>query len=179
MNGSPKSRARTRSDLSLKEVKRIVWGAVIVAVVATITLLWPSFFSDRPEHVVVVYWTHHCACAEPWIKSLREAGYKVRDFEQYDLQNVRTTLHTPMHGCHLGSYLGYFLEGHVPPSALKALEQRRPEASGLGFLRRSAATEDRLILFSKEGKGRPVDAALFDIAPTSGVPTTHESLSHE
>ena len=141
------------------EVKRVLIGMGAFAFGAIVTLLWPTFFPDEPERVVVVYWTHDCPCAEAWMKSLRQAGYKVRDFEQFDLMNQRRVLKTPksLRGCHLGSYLGYFLEGHVSPQVLIRLSQQRPVARGVGYIRDSENADDHLRLFSPEGRSLPWD----------------------
>jgi len=86
--------------------------------------------SDR---VVTVYRVHGCTCVFSWVDALEAAGFTVRVVELGSLTTVRTTMQTPasLHGCHLGSYLTYFVEGHVTPDALKALATEHPIALGV------------------------------------------------
>lgn len=146
---SAKGTARARE---LKWVLLIACGFSIGAIIA---LLWPILIPDRPERVVTVYWTHECACADPWITTLRNADFVVRDFEQETLRFRRAQLHVPrsLRSCHLGTYLGYFLEGHVPPEALRRLAAEHPVAQGVGFVRFSATEPEQLYLISS---GRPI-----------------------
>lgn len=55
----------------------------------------------------------------------------MREFDSLHL--VREELHTPpeARGCHVGEYMGYFVEGHVDPLALRELSRRHPTALGL------------------------------------------------
>ena len=62
------------------------------------------------------------------------AGYRLYNPSHLEsLQFIRQRLRTPTEarGCHVGEYLGYFVEGHVHPTALDELSRRRPAALGL------------------------------------------------
>ena len=96
------------------------------------------FLSNRslwlsPERIVTIYRVHGCRCAFPWERELEREGFSVVMNEVESLQFIRQRLRTPTEarGCHVGEYLGYFVEGHVHPSALHELSRRRPAALGL------------------------------------------------
>jgi hypothetical protein len=101
-----------------------------LAVAALQTIQESTGTSDR---VVTVYRLHGCTCVFSWVSSLEAAGFTVRVVELGSLATVRSTLHTPasLHGCHLGNYLSYFVEGHVTPDALKSLASQHPIALGV------------------------------------------------
>ena len=86
-----------------------------------------------PERTVTIYRTHGCSCAFAFAKSLTAAGFEVRLIEEETLNGVRAALKTPsdLHGCHVGVYLGYFLEGHIAPAALSELALKRPTGRGV------------------------------------------------
>ena len=82
--------------------------------------------------MVSIYRAHGCACALEWKRALEKAGFHINMFETDSLKPIRASLQTPqqLRGCHVGVYLGYFLEGHVPAGALKKLAAERPSATG-------------------------------------------------
>lgn len=96
-------------------------------------VIWEERTAPPPERVVRIYGTHGCTCVIAFAQSLTAAGYDVRLVELQSLAGVRDTLRSPpdLNGCHVGSYLGYFLEGHVSPSALLELALTRPPAAGV------------------------------------------------
>lgn len=85
------------------------------------------------DKLVTVYRVHGCRCAFSWKRELEQQGFTVVFYEQQSLRSVRERLRTPpkWRGCHIGEYLGYFVEGHVSPASLKELERQRPLALGL------------------------------------------------
>ena len=96
------------------------------------------FLSNRslwlpPERIVTIYRVHGCRCAFPWERELEREGFSVVMNEVESLQFIRDRLRTPKEarGCHVGEYLGYFVEGHVHPTALHELSRRRPAALGV------------------------------------------------
>lgn len=146
MNRRSRPNRLGRAAFSAREARRVVLFGAVFAIVAVITLLWPIVFPDLPERVVTVYWTHECDCVAPWVAQLRKAGFIVHDFEQDGLGVQRSRMQVPrrLHGCHLGSYMGYFLEGHVTPEALKRLASERPAAEGIAYARPAAGRDDIL-----------------------------------
>lgn len=102
-----------------------VFGAVLVS--------WEQLFPIPPARLVKIYRTHGCRCAFALADSLKAEGFIVQLREYETLQYVRQSLHTPsnLRGCHVGEFLGYFLEGHVAPPALRQLAQQQPRALGL------------------------------------------------
>ena len=102
-----------------------VFGAVLVS--------WEQLFPIPPERLIKIYRSHGCRCAFALADSLKAEGFIVQLYEYETLQYVRQALHTPsnLRGCHVGEFLGYFLEGHVAPLALRQLAQQQPRALGL------------------------------------------------
>ena len=86
-----------------------------------------------PEKLITVYRVHGCRCAFSWKYELEQQGFTVVLHEQESLRSIRSRLRTPAkwHGCHVGEYLGYFVEGHISPASLQELERQRPQALGL------------------------------------------------
>lgn len=111
-------------------------AALTVAVAVVVGERWESIFPDRRGPVIDVYWTHECPCAFEFIESLKAGGMHVRSFEAETLQFKRQSLRIPdqLHGCHIGSYLGYFVEGHVPPAAIRQLAKQKPPGLGLALI---------------------------------------------
>ncbi|WP_293860877.1 DUF411 domain-containing protein [Steroidobacter sp.] len=107
--------------------------SVLVAVIGGVLGNWDHLFGIPPERVVNIYRVHGCQCAFAWKRALEAAGYTVRLREYETLEFVRQSARVPahLHGCHVARYLGYFLEGHVPASALRRLATERPVALGL------------------------------------------------
>lgn len=133
------------------------------------------------EQVVTVYRVHGCTCVFSWVDALRAAGFSVQVVEHTSLAAVRSTLETPdsLHGCHVGRYLNYFVEGHVAPEALKSLAANHPialgvttEASvGAGRIHTSIADEEHspVVLVEPDGKMLP----WFDERPTNTSDGAH------
>lgn len=111
----------------------------MAAVVLTFALLAAgTILSDRsiwvaPERLVTVYRVHGCRCAFLWERALEQQGFSVAMHELESLKDIRKRLRTPpsVMGCHVGEYLGYFVEGHVDPGALRELSRRHPSALGV------------------------------------------------
>lgn len=82
---------------------------------------------------VELYRTHGCRCVFTWAKSLRKQGFRVRVYELGTLDNLRSRLHAPakFNACHVGVYMGYFLEGHVSAAALNQLTKEGTAGIGL------------------------------------------------
>lgn len=131
----PYTRASAKAQQpNLARQLRIVFAAtLLVGAVGAVVVSWEQLFPVPPERLVKIYRTHGCRCAFNLADSLKAEGFIVRLYEYETLQYVRGTLHTPsnLRGCHVGEFLGYFLEGHVAPLALPKLAQQHPSALGL------------------------------------------------
>lgn len=119
--------------LPVRQLKFVGVAALLFGGVTALILSWERIFPVPPERLVQVAWTHECPCAYGWMKSLREDGFVVRDHEMGDLGATRRQWKVPnaMRGCHPATYLGYILDGDVPPSVLRRLAQEHPAAAGL------------------------------------------------
>lgn len=141
------SRPRSKPAKSSKSAKKARPVAVasshrkpllIIAAIAVVVAIAVGVLSRKEKPVlyaqeVEVFRTHGCRCVFSWAASLREQGFRVRVYERQTLSAVRARLNTPkdFNACHVGSYLGYFLEGHIAGGALAQLTRER--VSGLGL----------------------------------------------
>lgn len=169
----PKQPVRTKATAkqrrpSLKKQLAIVFGiALLGATVTAAVLSFEHLFGPPPEQRVTVHRTHGCICAFTLADSLKAAGFEVRVIEHQTLKTIRASLHTPasLRGCHVGAYLGYFLEGHVSPAALTLLAMQRPDGLGLatesstgaGISHVSIADDERslVMLIGPNAEARP------------------------
>ena len=120
-----------------KQLRIAIVAVLLVGIVGALLVSWEQLFPIPPARLVKLYRTHGCRCAFAFADTLKAQGFVVRLYEYETLEYVRRSLHTPanLHGCHVGAYLDYFLEGHIAPDALRKLAQQQPSALGL-------ATED-------------------------------------
>lgn len=128
---------------------------------------WDRLFPIPPERLVKIYRTHGCRCAFNLAASLKTEGFVVRLYEYETLEHVRGSLHTPanLHGCHVGEFLGYFLEGHMAPAAVRKLAQQQPQALGIategsvdpkrGHVSIAQDERSRVFLVERDGRARP------------------------
>lgn len=123
-------------------------GAVIISVL----LFWEARTQPPPEQSVRVYRTHGCKCVFPWIRDLQLHGFAVQAAEPESLRPIRAALHTPkeLRGCHIGVFMGYFVEGHVPATVLRRLTTERPDGRGIA-LRSESTGAARVLLFDDAG----------------------------
>ena len=116
--------------------REVRYGFGITAAFTLLTAI--IFLSNRtlwlaPEKIVTVYRVHGCRCALHWERELEREGFSVIMNEVHSLKFIRQRLRTPAsaRGCHVGEYLGYFLEDHIPAAGLHYLSETRPAATGL------------------------------------------------
>lgn len=135
----PRSAARTkksakasRGDLA-RQLRIVLVVALLAAAVGGVLAVWDPLFGVPPIQLIQVYRTHGCRCVFGWAKTLEAEGFVVRLYEYETLEHVRTALHMPedLRSCHVGKYLGYFIEGHISSSTLHWLAQRHPPGLGV------------------------------------------------
>lgn len=134
---SRRFRQERRTDaVALIKRREVRYGIAITVAFTLLTVI--LFLSNRsiwlaPEKIVTIYRVHGCRCAFQWERELERAGYSVSMNEVHSLKFIRQKLRTPPNarGCHVGEYLGYFLEDHIPAAAISYLSARRPAAMGL------------------------------------------------
>lgn len=116
-----------------REVRIIAGVAATFALVAAVILLSDRSLWIAPERLVTIYRVHGCTCAFQWRHGLEQGGFTVVMHEIDSLRAIRQRLRTPpgARGCHVAEFLGYFVEGHVDPAALRELSRRHPAALGL------------------------------------------------
>lgn len=130
---SPPKPSRTPARRLPREAKIALRVALPFGALAALLLSWDHLFAVPPDQLVEVAWKHECTCAHGWMKSLRAAGYTVRDHELDDTSAMRRQWRVPdaIRGCHPASYLGYFLDGHISAETLQRLARERPQAIGI------------------------------------------------
>ena len=134
---SRRFRLKRRSEaLPFFKRREVRYGIGITLIFSLLTVI--LFLSNRslwlaPEKIVTVYRVHGCRCAFQWERELEREGFSVVMNEIHSLKFVRQRFRTlpKARGRHVGEYLGYFLEGHVPAAALWYLSDSRPAAVGL------------------------------------------------
>lgn len=76
-----------------------------------------------------------CGCCSAWVDHVTSAGFDAvaRDVDQETLWTMkdRAGVTPEMSSCHTAFIDGYFVEGHVPASAVQRLLSERPDALGL------------------------------------------------
>ena len=126
-----------RSDRNRQLARRQLYAvaaiALLGAAIAALLVFWEQKAAISQERLVSIYRKHGCVCALEWKRSLENAGFEVQMFEPDSMNPIRAKLQTPrqLRGCHVGVYLGYYLEGHVPAEALEKLTTDRPVAKGV------------------------------------------------
>jgi hypothetical protein len=83
--------------------------------------------------VMIVHKDPNCGCCHLWAEAMQKAGFEVRLDDLEDLAPIKARFGVPsdLEGCHTAEIDGYFLEGHVPLSAVKRLLAERPAVKGL------------------------------------------------
>lgn len=160
----------SRGEAKALRVTAVLAGLIAVGAVGI--ALRQAFFPGQPERLVTLYRVHGCRCAFTLAQKLEQAGFTVKMFEVDTLKYVRASLHAPtgLRGCHLGRFLGYFVEGHVTPDSLNRLAQLRPIGYGVaalsdidlqpGHTRRSDMPE-RIVFFAGRGESERVTLSEF------------------
>ena len=139
--------------LPVRQLKLVGVAALLFGIVTGVVMSWDRLFPVAPEQLMEVAWTHECGCAHGWIESLRAEGFVVRDHEMDNLSAKRRQWQVPdsIHGCHPATYLGYILDGHVPPDTLRRLAQERPPAVALLQVRTPDPRDLRFELLAQDG----------------------------
>ena len=135
-----KSASASRRDLA-KQLRIVLIVALLAAAVGGGLAVWDPLSGVTPIRLVRVYRTHGCRCVFGWAKTLEAEGFVVRLYEYETLEHVRARLGTPedLRSCHVATYLGYFLEGHISGSTLHWLAQRHPRGQGVAVKSTGAA----------------------------------------
>ena len=134
------SNERPTDTLPFFRRREVRYGGGITLIFALLTII--LFLSNRslwiaPEKIVTVYRVHGCRCAFQWERELEREGFSVVMNEIHSLKFIRQRLRTPpqARGCHVGEYLGYFLEGRAGGSTF-AFVQFAPGGRGTAGERR-------------------------------------------
>ncbi len=117
----------------VKQLRAVAAVSIAIALAIGVMASWDRLFPVPAEQLVKVYRVHGCPCAFQWEKELEAAGFTVKMVELKSLQSVRTSNRVPknLKGCHVASYLDYFVEGHVAPQALTKLAREHPAVTGV------------------------------------------------
>jgi len=154
-----------------REVRIIAALVLVFGLLALPIFLFPVDPPARmpPERSVTIYTLHRCPCAFGWKRALEQQGFSVAVFKLKSVSSLRMDLRTPVAGrsCHVGKYLDYALEGHVPADALVKLSELRPAATGLMFVTKSSQAihgsdpnnDGVVVIVDKVGEVSPWSAA--------------------
>jgi hypothetical protein len=174
---SPENLRRKQGELTPLPFSRRREVRIIAALVLVFSLLALPIFLFPPdppamvsqERSVTIYSLHRCPCAFGWKRALEQQGFSVAVFKLKSVSPLRMDLRTPVAGrsCHVGKYLDYALEGHVPGDALVKLSELRPAAIGLMFVSKSSQAihgsdpnnDGVVVIVDKVGEVSPWSAA--------------------
>jgi hypothetical protein len=129
-----KKAAKASRPTLAKQLRIVIVVALLAATTGGVLIVWDFLpFAVPPVRLIHVYRTHGCRCVFAWAKTLEAEGFVVRLYEYETLQYVRASLGMPedLRSCHVGKYLGYFVEGHISSATLHWLEQRHPQGRGV------------------------------------------------
>jgi hypothetical protein len=171
-NRRRKQRELTRLPFSRRREVRIIAGLVLVfGLFALPIFLFPVDPPAKvsPERSVTIYSLHRCPCAFSWKRALEQQGFSVAVFKLESVKSLRMELRTPVTGrsCHVGKYLDYTLEGHVPADSLAKLSELHPAAIGLMIVTKSSQAihgsdpnnDGVVVIVDKVGEASPWSAA--------------------
>lgn len=116
--------------------------AIIVVIVIAITSLI-YFTKDKkttPEgnaagEKITLYKSPSCGCCVKHAAVLRRHGFEVDVQNTKDMDSVKKTHNIPpnMESCHTAIIDGYFVEGHVPMTAIDQLLEEKPALDGIAL----------------------------------------------
>lgn len=110
---------------------------------------------------ITVYKDPNCGCCTGWIEHLRREGFTATVVEQADLGPLRRKLGVPdaVMSCHTAVAGGYFIEGHVPASAVRRLLAEKPPARGIAVPGMPIGSPG---MESRDGRVEPYEVVLVD-----------------
>lgn len=192
MKQSKRRSAAPRRVSEFMTKRRLAWvvgAGVLVACVAIFVAVtyWDNVRQVPAQRLVKVFLQRGCACAGPWIAQLEDAGFVVDKYDAGDMHLLRRKKQVPDHlqGCHLGEYLGYFIDGHMPATGFHALARQHPDALGIGMasdmvvvntpIATSMNNKDALIIFDRTGVARLWSPPALSAAAPLTSPVQHGS----
>ena len=104
----------------------------VVYALAAAVLVVPGA-SNATGTLMEVYKDASCGCCTAWADAMEKSGITVRTEDISDIDAFKDTLAIPagLRSCHTGLIGGYYIEGHVPPDAVRRLIRERPRIAGL------------------------------------------------
>jgi hypothetical protein len=123
----PDERKRKEPIMEMDRRQFLACGTAALALAATTV---PAFAAAK---IMTVHKDPNCGCCHAWAEAMRKAGFDVRLENVDDLAPIKARLGIAeeLQGCHTAEVEGYFLEGHVPLSAVTRLLSERPAVKGL------------------------------------------------
>lgn len=189
MKSAKRQSAAHKRDRTFSPRQRRLWvgsaGALALFISIGVAVTWESPPPIPANRLVRVYLQRGCPCAVPWMDKLKASGFFVEPLDAGDMHLLRHKMKVPDHlqGCHLGEYLGYFLDGHIPPQGLHALARWRPTALGIGMASdmvvvnapsaTSANDKDAMIIFERSGVAQLWSIPELPAAATSTTQDEH------
>jgi hypothetical protein len=123
---------------------KLLWMALVIAIaVGGGFLLYSQWKAQEVAPVattpapiaVKVYKSPTCGCCGEYERYLEANGFSVISVKTEDMTEIKIRYGVPqnMMSCHTAVVEGYFIEGHVPVEAIRALLERRPNVEGIAL----------------------------------------------
>lgn len=129
----------------------------MVAAIVALLALRACSGGDAQREAVHVHRTANCSCCPDWVSELRRDRFEVTVETAYETRALAGELGIPteLRSCQVAFVGGYFLQGAVPPAAIRKLLAERPDARGLYLPARGdgISAPEPLIVFA-DGKMR-------------------------
>ncbi len=97
--------------------------------------MYSSVVHSSQKIPIHVYKDSNCGCCKKWIEILENNDFSVTSEDMFpsDLVKLKVKNNIPMNmiSCHTAKVFDYFIEGHVPPSDIKSLINKKVDVIGL------------------------------------------------
>ncbi|RJQ18952.1 DUF411 domain-containing protein [Candidatus Woesearchaeota archaeon] len=105
----------------------------IIALLAIAVLLASCTAKDLTE--ITVYKTPSCGCCGGYVSYLEKQGFAVNVIELASLDKIKEQYRIPddLLSCHTSVIGNYYIEGHVPAEAIRALLEKQPSIDGIAL----------------------------------------------
>lgn len=97
-----------------------------------LSLIASSLFSFEGKSMTV-YKSPYCGCCTKWIDSMESKGFNIDVIKTNNINVIKEKVGVLKENssCHTAIVDGYFIEGHVPYSAIKRMLVEKPDIKGI------------------------------------------------
>lgn len=120
--------------MNIKKMLPMLVGGLVLAGCAAAPISSPSDVAIG-ERTMTVYRSPDCSCCHAWADIARRAGWAVATVDVTDISAFKDEHGVPStaQSCHTVLIGDYFVEGHVPMTALDRLLAERPAIDGIAL----------------------------------------------